>query len=319
MEHRQLGQSVLSVAPLAFGGNVFGWTTDQKTSFALLDHFVERGFNLVDTADVYSKWVPGHKGGESETILGQWLAQGGGRRDRIVLATKVGMPMSETETGLSRARIMAAVDASLKRLKTDYIDLYQAHTDDEKTPLEETLGAFNDLVRAGKVRVIGASNYSADRLNTALKISAEKKFARYETLQPLYNLLERKAFEDTLLPTCATGHVGVIPYSSLASGFLSGKYREEGDLGKSPRGKNLARYLNPRGLGVLAALDEAGGQLGCTSACVALAWLMKQSTIAAPIASATSIAQLDELLRAVDIVIDDETDSALKAASELLD
>jgi aryl-alcohol dehydrogenase-like predicted oxidoreductase len=316
MKHRQLGQSELSVAPLAFGGNVFGWTADKKMSYRLLDHFVERGFNLVDTADVYSKWVPGHKGGESETILGQWIAQGGGRREKIVLATKVGMPMSDSETGLSRERIMAAVNASLKRLKTDHIDLYQAHQDDAKTPLEETLLAFNDLIKAGKVRVIGASNHSAKRLSEALAVSAEKKIARYETLQPLYNLLERNGFEAELLPLCEQSAIGVIPYSSLASGFLTGKYRSEKDLGKSPRGKNLGKYLDKRGHAVLAALDDASKKLGCTPACVALAWLMKQSTISAPIASATSIDQLDQLLKATEIEIDDETAKALQQASE---
>jgi aryl-alcohol dehydrogenase-like predicted oxidoreductase len=316
MKHRHLGRSDLSVAPLAFGGNVFGWTADRKTSHRLLDHFVERGFNLVDTADVYSKWVPGHQGGESETILGEWLAQGGGRRDKIVLATKVGMPMSDKETGLARERIMAAVDASLKRLKTDHIDLYQAHQDDPKVPLEETLTAFNDLIKAGKVRVIGASNYSAQRLTETLAISAEKKIARYETLQPLYNLLERQDFEADVLPLCEKNDIGVIPYSSLASGFLTGKYRSEKDLGKSPRGKNLGRYLDQRGHAVLAALDDASKKLGCTQGCVALAWLMKQSTISAPIASATSIDQLDQLLKAAEIDIDDETANALQKASE---
>jgi len=315
MNHRQLGNSELSVAPLAFGGNVFGWTADEKTSFSLLDHFVEHGFNLIDTADVYSKWVPGHAGGESETIIGKWLSQGGGRRNNIVLATKVGMAMSETDKGLSAARIVAAVDASLRRLKTDFIDLYQAHTDDADTPLLESLGAFDQLIKAGKVRVIGASNYSAPRLLQALEVSKQHQLARYETLQPLYNLVERPAFEDQLAEVCTSNRIGVIPFYSLASGFLSGKYRSQKDLAKSPRGQGVGKYLDARGLRTLDALDEIAAKLGASAACVALAWLMRQPAVTAPIASATSIAQLDELMRAAELEIDDECDDLLRKAS----
>ena len=315
MQFRSLGRSGLKVAPFAFGGNVFGWTADEKTSFELLDRFVERGFNLVDTADVYSRWVPGHGGGESEAIIGRWLKKGAGRRDKIVLATKVGIEMGPDQKGLSAGRIKEAVDASLARLQTERIDLYQAHRDDESVPLEETLEAFDQLIRAGKVRAIGASNYTAPRLAEALKVSAAHGLARFETLQPEYNMVERKGFEDQLAPLCRQQEIGVINYYSLASGFLSGKYRSEADLSKSTRGGKVKAYLNPRGEAILSALDAAASEYQATPAAIALAWLIAQPVITAPIASATSVEQLDQLLKAPEIELDGATIMALNQAS----
>ncbi|MDP1534233.1 MAG: aldo/keto reductase, partial [Rubrivivax sp.] len=256
MELRELGRSGLQVAPLAFGGNVFGWTADAPTSYALLDAFVDAGCNLVDTADIYSSWAPGHSGGESETIIGQWL-KAGGRRNRIVLATKVGKPMGAAgsgRSGLSPRWIRQAVEDSLRRLQTDHIDLYQAHEDDPATPMADTLGAFAELIRAGKVRAIGASNFSAPRLAEALACSAAHGLPRYESLQPLYNLVDRAPYEAELEPLCRAEGLGVINFFGLARGFLSGKYRSEADLGKSPRGAGIKAYLNERGLRILAAL-----------------------------------------------------------------
>jgi aryl-alcohol dehydrogenase-like predicted oxidoreductase len=315
MQFRSLGRSGLKVAPFAFGGNVFGWTADEKTSFELLDRFVERGFNLVDTADVYSRWVPGHGGGESEAIIGRWLKKGAGRRDKIVLATKVGIEMGPDQKGLSAGRIKEAVDASLARLQTERIDLYQAHRDDESVPLEETLEAFDQLIKAGKVRAIGASNYTAPRLAEALKVSAAHGLARFETLQPEYNMVERKGFEDQLAPLCRQQEIGVINYYSLASGFLSGKYRSEADLSKSTRGGKVKAYLNPRGEAILSALDAAASEYQATPAAIALAWLIAQPVITAPIASATSVEQLDQLLKAPEIELDGATIMALNQAS----
>jgi aryl-alcohol dehydrogenase-like predicted oxidoreductase len=317
MQHRMLGRSGISVAPLAFGGNVFGWTADEQRSFELLDRFVDHGFNLVDTADVYSKWVPGHKGGESETIIGRWFRKGGGRRDKVVLATKVGMELSSTEKGLSGARIRAAVDASLLRLNTDRIDLYQAHCDDPDVPLEETLGTFGDLIKQGKVRAIGASNYTGARLKEALELSESRGLARYETLQPLYNLMDRKDFEETLAPVCREHQVGVIGYFSLAKGFLSGKYRSQADLAKSPRGGGVKQYLDQRGERTLAVLDRVAEQYQASPAAIALAWLIAQPVVSAPIASATSIDQLDQLLQAPLIELDGESIADLTQASAL--
>jgi aryl-alcohol dehydrogenase-like predicted oxidoreductase len=317
MQHRMLGRSGISVAPLAFGGNVFGWTADEQRSFELLDRFVDHGFNLVDTADVYSKWVPGHKGGESETIIGRWFRKGGGRRDKVVLATKVGMELSSTEKGLSAARIRAAVDASLLRLNTDRIDLYQAHCDDPDVPLEETLGTFGDLIKQGKVRAIGASNYTGARLKEALELSESRGLARYETLQPLYNLMDRKDFEETLAPVCREHQVGVIGYFSLAKGFLSGKYRSQPDLAKSPRGGGVKQYLDQRGERTLAVLDRVAEQYQASPAAIALAWLIAQPVVSAPIASATSIDQLDQLLQAPLIELDGESIADLTQASAL--
>jgi aryl-alcohol dehydrogenase-like predicted oxidoreductase len=300
---RQLGRSGLRVSPICLGGNVFGWTIDEATSFKLLDAWVDAGLNFIDTADVYSIWVPGHTGGESETIIGKWLRQSG-KRDRVVLATKLGKPMGEGKSGLSKAYVKSAVEASLRRLQTEVIDLYQSHDDDRKTPLEETLGAFAELIQEGKVRAIGASNHSAERLTEALDVSKANGLPRYESLQPLYNLVERRAYEDALEKVCVDHHVGVINFYALASGFLTGKYRSEADLGKSARGSGAGKYLNARGLAVLGALDAVAGTIGATAGQVALAWQMARPSITAPIASATSVAQLDELVAAARLVLD---------------
>ncbi|MFO1327288.1 MAG: aldo/keto reductase [Rubrivivax sp.] len=316
MQTRPLGRSGLVTAPLAFGGNVFGWTADEATSFALLDAFVGGGFNLVDTADVYSRWVPGHAGGESEAVIGRWLAARPGMRQRIVLATKVGMDMGDGRKGLRPARIREAVDASLQRLRTDRIDLYQAHQDDPDTPLEDTLGAFGDLVRAGKVRAIGASNYGAARLQQALDTSTRLGLPRYETLQPLFNLMDRASYEAELQALCVREGLAVINFFGLARGFLSGKYRSEADLSKSPRGAGVkTAYFNDRGWRVLAALDAVAARRRATPAQVALAWQMVQPGIAAPIVSATSLAQWQELAQATAVALDAGDLQALATAS----
>ena len=314
MEQRLLGNSGLAVAPLAFGGNVFGWTADEATSFSLLDAFVDAGFNLIDTADVYSRWVPGHTGGESETIIGKWLAQSG-KRDRVVLATKVGMDMGPGRTGLSKARIRTAVEESLARLQTDRIDLYQSHADDSATRLEETLAAYAELIAEGKVRAIGASNYSAARLAEALALSRSHGLPRYESLQPLYNLVDRAPFEPELEALCLRENIGVINFYGLASGFLTGKYRSEADLAKSTRGGRVKSYMTPRGMRILAALDAVAEELGATPAQVALAWQMARPAITAPIASATSVAQLDELARSAHLALTPAAIAALDQAS----
>jgi aryl-alcohol dehydrogenase-like predicted oxidoreductase len=293
---------------------VFGWTADEATSFRLLDAFVAAGFNLIDTADIYSRWAPGHQGGESETVLGNWLKRSG-KRGQVVIATKVGMEMGPGEKGLSRAYILQAVERSLRRLQTDQIDLYQSHIDDEATPLEETLGAFADLVKQGKVRAIGASNYRAERLAEALRVSRENGLPRYECLQPLYNLYDRAPFEEALEPLCRKEGLGVIPYFSLGAGFLTGKYRSEADLAKSPRGAKVKDYLNPRGYRILAALDEVAGQYRSTPARVALAWLMARPTVTAPIASATSLEQFHDLVEATRLELDAAAVERLNAAS----
>jgi aryl-alcohol dehydrogenase-like predicted oxidoreductase len=294
MARRQLGGSGLSVEPLALGGNVFGWSIDEDASFAVLDAFVDAGLDLIDTADAYSAWVPGNQGGESETIIGRWLAQGGGRRERVVIATKVGK--WGPRRGLSPANIQAAAEDSLRRLGVDAIDLYFAHEDDPSVPLADTLGAFARLVEQGKVRAIGASNYSAPRLAEALETSTRLGLPRYEVLQPEYNLLARRSYEQDLAPLVREARIGVVSYYSLASGFLSGKYRSEADLDKSAsRGGAVARYLNGHGLRVLAALDDVAHRLSATPAQVALAWLMAQPGVTAPIAGATTPAQVAEL------------------------
>jgi len=296
---RPLGKSSLSVAPLAFGGNVFGWSVDEKRSFELLDAFVDAGGNLIDTADVYSAWVPGNHGGESETIIGNWLKQSG-KRDQVVIATKVAKWAEHP--GLSPANIHQAVDGSLKRLQTDHIDLYQAHEDDASVPLAETLGAFARLIESGKVRVIGASNYGAARFADALAVSKQHNLPRYESLQPEYNLVSRDSYEKELEPLIRAENIGVISYYALASGFLSGKYRSEADLARSSaRGGSVKKYLNPRGLQVLAALDAIAAAHHATPAQVALAWLIARPGITAPIASATSVEQLHELLDATSL------------------
>jgi len=315
MKTRPLGHSGINVAPLALGGNVFGWTADEPTSFAILDRFVDAGFNLVDTADVYSKWAPGHKGGESETVIGNWLARSG-KRSRVVVATKVGMELSPTEKGLARSYILRAVEQSLRRLQTDYIDLYQSHCDDEATPLEETLSAYDQLLKQGKVRAIGASNYSGPRLAEALRTSREKGHARYECLQPHYNLCERAKYEQELEPVCREAGLAVIPYFSLGAGFLTGKYRSESDLSKSPRGQGIKKYLNERGFRILAALDEVAARLSTTPGKVALAWLMARPSVTAPIASATSLTQLEDLIDATTLELDDAAMQALNKASD---
>jgi aryl-alcohol dehydrogenase-like predicted oxidoreductase len=315
MDYRNLGRSALKVSPLCFGGNVFGWTADEKTSFSLLDAWVDAGFNFIDTADVYSRWVPGHTGGESEAVIGKWLKQSG-KRDRVVIATKVGMDMGDGRIGLKPQRIREAVEASLKRLQLDCIDLYQAHKDDESTPLADTLETFGALVKEGKVRVIGASNYSAARLAEALETSRRLGLPRYESLQPLYNLYDRAEFESELQPLCVREQVGVIGYYSLASGFLTGKYRSEADAAKSPRGGMVVKkYLDDRGRRILAELDEAAQATGATPGQVAIAWVMAQPAVAAPIASATSLGQLDDLVRAAQLKLDPETLDRLTRAS----
>jgi aryl-alcohol dehydrogenase-like predicted oxidoreductase len=315
MQYRPLGRSALKVSPLCFGGNVFGWTADERTSFSLLDAWVDAGFNFIDTADVYSRWARGHSGGESETVIGRWLKQGG-RRDKVVIATKVGSDMGQG-ISLAPARIREAVEESLRRLQIDCIDLYQAHRDDTATPLEQTLEAFAHLIKQGKVRAIGASNYSAARMAEALETSGRLGLPRYESLQPLYNLYDRAAFERELRPLCIKEEVGVISFYALAAGFLTGKYRTAEDASKSARGKNTCSiYLNERGLKILGALDQAAQRTGRTQAQVAVAWVMAQPGITAPIASATSLSQLDELVQASRLELDAETMALLDRASQ---
>jgi len=314
MTTHTLGPSGIRVAPLALGGNVFGWTIDEATSFKVLDAFVAGGFNLIDTADVYSRWAPGNRGGESEAIIGRWLKKSGNRA-KVAIATKVGMEMGPNEKGLSAAYIRRAVERSLNRLQVDAIDLYQSHQDDATTPLEETLGAFGELIAAGKVRAIGASNYSAARLAEALRVSKEKNLPRYASLQPGYNLYDRSGYEAELEPLCHAEGVAVIPYYSLAAGFLTGKYRSEADLGKSARGAKVKNYLNDRGFKILAALDQVAERHKTTPGKVAIAWLLAQPTITAPIASATSVEQLHDLLAATKLTLDPNSVNELTAAS----
>jgi aryl-alcohol dehydrogenase-like predicted oxidoreductase len=305
MPFRPLGRSGLATAPLVFGGNVLGWTADEATSFRLLDAFVDGGFNMLDTADVYSRWASGHRGGESETVIGRWL-RATGKRHRVLIATKVGKPMGEEgsgRSGLSRRWIRQAVEDSLRRLQTDHIDLYQSHEDDPAVPLEETLGAYAELMREGKVRAIGASNYSAARLSEALATSKRLGLPRYETLQPLFNLADRAPFEADLQPLCLAEGLGVINYFGLARGFLTGKYRSESDLGKSPRGAGVKAYMDDRGRRILAALDAVAAAQRATPAQVALAWQMAQPGITAPIVSATSVAQWQELAAAARLAL----------------
>ncbi len=314
MEKRTIGTSDLKVAPFMFGGNVFGWTIDQATSFNLLDAFTDAGYNFIDTADVYSAWAHDGEGGQSETIIGNWLKQKGGR-DKIILATKVGKPMGPDKKGLSAPYIKQAVEDSLKRLQTDYIDLYQSHDDDQDTSLEETLNAYAELIQEGKVRIIGASNYKADRLEEALAVSKRQGFPAYQTLQPEYNLYEREDYERNLELLCMERNIGVVTYFSLASGFLTGKYRSEADLNKSKRGGGIKKYLTPRGMNILKALDEAANEYEVTPAAIALAWLIARPGIIAPIASATSVTQLQESLKAAEIKLSAHTINALNDAS----
>ncbi len=311
MNHRPLGRSGLSTAPLVFGGNVFGWTADEATSHRLLDAFVDGGFNAIDTADVYSAWVPGHTGGESESVIGRWL-KARGRRDDVLILTKVAM--WPAQPGLSAANIATAVEGSLKRLQTDHIDLYQAHQDDAATPIEETLEVFDKLVKAGKVRAIGASNFSPERLSASLRTSEAMGFVRYETIQPKFNLYDRDEVEGPLAELAAGEGLGIIPYYGLAAGFLTGKYRSEADLEGRSRGRTVGRYLDDKGRRVLAALDEAARAVGASQAQVALAWIMAHPSITAPLASATSVEQLTELMGAARLKLPTEVIEKLNAA-----
>jgi aryl-alcohol dehydrogenase-like predicted oxidoreductase len=315
MEKRKLGSTGYDVAPLAFGGNVFGWTVDEPTSFLLLDTFVDAGFNLIDTADSYSRWVPGHTGGESETIIGRWIAQRG-RHDDVVIATKIGSDMGLGYKCLRREYIMQGVEQSLKRLQVDSIDLYQSHWDDEATPFEETLEAYSRLIRQGKIKAIGASNLTADRLGQALETSRQHSLPSYATLQPQYNLYDRASFEGPLQALCSREGLGVITYFSLAAGFLTGKYRSEKDFAKSQRGRGMQKYMNPRGLRILGALDEVAQRHSVKPAHVALAWVTGRPGVTAPIASATSLAQLRELIAATRLSLDADSVRMLDKASE---
>ncbi|MED5606860.1 MULTISPECIES: aldo/keto reductase [Pseudomonas] len=315
MNSRELGHSGLAIAPLVFGGNVFGWSADEATSFRLLDALLDAGLNCIDTADVYSRWVPGHKGGESEAIIGKWMKQRG-NRGRMIIATKVGMDMGNGHKGLSAAYIEQAVERSLQRLQTDYIDLYQSHCDDTHTSLEETLGAYAELVAKGKVRVIGASNYDGRRLREAREVAERLHLPSYQSLQPNYNLYDRADYETRLEPTVRELGIGVIPYYGLAGGFLSGKYRSEADLDKSPaRADKVKGYLNERGVTILVALDEVAEEYDATPAQVALAWLIARPGITAPIASASSLEQLPDLVAATRLQLSQEDIHRLDAAS----
>ncbi|MDX8435387.1 aldo/keto reductase [Mesorhizobium abyssinicae] len=314
MQKRRLGRTDLSIAPLVLGGNVFGWTADEKTSFDLLDRFADAGLNAVDTADVYSRWAPGNKGGESEAIIGKWM-KSRGNRDKIVVITKVGSDMGQGRRDLSAAYIEKAVDASLKRLQTDAIDLYLSHWPDPATPYEETLGAYQGLLAKGKVRYVGCSNLDAGQLRAALDVASLRGLPRYDVLQPEYNLYDRSSLDGPLLDLCVAEDIGVITYFSLAKGFLSGKYRGKADLGQSERGEDVASYLNDRGMRILAALDAVSARHSATQAEVALAWVMARPGVTAPIASATTTAQVDSLVRAASLKLGADDIAALDRAS----
>jgi aryl-alcohol dehydrogenase-like predicted oxidoreductase len=315
MDKRPLGESGMTIAPLIFGGNVFGWTLDEQKSFELLDTFVAMGFNCIDTANSYSRWVPGNHGGESETIIGKWMDMRG-NRDQITVITKVGSDVGQGKCDLSRAHILRQVDLSLKRLKTDYIDMYLTHHDDLTTPVAETMDTYGTLVAAGKVRAIGASNLSVERLSESLELSRKEGIPAYQVLQPLYNLYDREPFEKDLAAFCVRHGISVIPYYALASGFLSGKYRTTADAGKSPRGEGVTKkYLNDRGIRILDALDEATRVTGETAATLSLAWLLSKPGISAPIASATSVEQLKSLAHAVQVTLSPEIMHLLDTAS----
>ncbi len=316
MMKRPLGKTGFSIAPLALGGNVFGWTVDESAAFAILDAFTEYGLDLVDTANIYSTWVPGNRGGESEVMIGRWIKRSG-KRDKILLATKVGKPMHNGTRGLGKAAILKSVEDSLTRLQTDHIDLYQSHEDDSGTPLEETLSVYDVLIRQGKVRAIGASNYSAERLRESFAVSTSMNLPAYSTLQPEYNLYARAAFESTLEPLVIQSGLGVLTYYSLASGFLTGKYRSTANLGGSVRGGEIGKkYLNARGFRILAALDALAATHQATPASIALAWLIHRPTVTAPIASATSVAQLDDLVQSLRITLSPEDIAQLDQASK---
>ena len=315
MEKREIGASGIKVYPFVLGGNVFGWTVNEKQSFKILDYFVDSGLDFIDTADIYSNWAPGNKGGESETMIGKWL-KNSGKRQKVIIATKVGMQMTGTKKGLSGKYIIKAVDDSLKRLQTDYIDLYQAHTDDAGTPLLETLTTFDLLIKQGKVRAIGASNYTGERLKEALQVSTDNNLARYECLQPAYNLYQRAQYEKELEPICRERCIGVITYYGLARGFLTGKYRSENDLGKSTRGAAVKDFLEPRGYKILAALDKVSAEYGVTQAAIALAWIMARQGITGPITSATSVDQLKELIVSTSLELKSDAIDLLNTASQ---
>ena len=315
MQTRPLGGTGFAIAPLVLGGNVFGWTADARTSFALLDAFVDAGLNAIDTADAYALWAPGNSGGESETIIGDWLAANPGKRDQVVIITKVGSEMGPGRKGLSARWIAQAVEDSLRRLRVDAIDVYLSHWPDPKTPVAETLGAYQRLLDAGKIRSIGASNLDAGQLAEALKLAEEEKLPRYEVLQPGYNLCDRSGLEGPLLDLCREKRLGVVTYYSLARGFLTGKYRALADLEQSPRGGGIAGYLGPRGFAILGALDTVAMRHAAAPAEVALAWIIARPGITAPIASATSVEQLASLIRATELRLDPEDIAMLDGAS----
>lgn len=310
MNKRTLGRTGIEIAPLVFGGNVFGWTVDDATAFAMLDHFEGAGLNAIDTADIYSNWAPGNQGGESETTIGKWMKNMPGRREKTVVITKCGY-----DKGLSAKHILQAVEDSLRRLQTDYIDIYMSHKADPSVPIEETLGAYETLVKDGKVRVIGSSNYDAHQLREALNASKDQDLPRYEVHQPEYNLYSRDSFEGDLRDLCIAENIGVITYYSLASGFLSGKYRSKDDLGKSSRGAGVEKYLNPRGIRILDALDSVSARYSATPAEVALAWIIAREGATAPIASATSLAQVDSLIKSAQLNLDADAMNQLNEAS----
>jgi aryl-alcohol dehydrogenase-like predicted oxidoreductase len=314
MEKRRIGTSGLLVSPITLGGNVFGWTLDEAGSFKILDTFADAGFNFIDTADSYSRFVPGNQGGESETIIGKWLKKRGNRKD-MVIATKLGSDMGDGKKGLSAKYMREEVEASLKRLQTDYIDLYQSHYDDADTPVEETMTAFNDLIKEGKVRYIGASNLSAERITESNDFARENNLQSYISLQPLYNLYSRQKFEDEYLKLAANEHLAVLPYYSLASGFLTGKYRSEADLDKSPRGQGIKKYLDERGLRILDAMDKVAAEQNVQLSQIAIAWLLHKPFITSAIASATKEKQLNELIDATDLQLSGEQMAALDKAS----
>ena len=315
MHKRKLGNTDLEFAPLALGGNVFGWTIDEATSFQVLDAFANAGFNFIDTADVYSRWAPGNTGGESETIIGKWMKEKN-NREKIIVATKVGSDMGQGHKDLSKKYILKAVEDSLLRLQTDYIDLYQTHWDDNTTPVDETLEAYSQLVKQGKVRWIGASNLTPERLKKSLQASKKHGYPSYQSFQPGYNLYDREDYEKEIEPICLENKIGVITYYSLASGFLSGKYRSENDLTKSKRGGGIKKYLNERGFKILRALDEVAKTFSTTPSAIAIAWILSRPGITAPISSATSVEQLHELIKATEINLNDAAVELLNKASE---
>jgi len=314
MEKRELGKSELYTGPLVFGGNVFGWTVKGNDTAILLDAFLDAGFNTIDTADVYTRWVEGNKGGESETEIGKWLKQSG-KRDQVIIATKVGSELDSERKGLKKDYIVKAAEDSLKRLQTDYIDLYQTHYDDPSTPVEETLRAYDQLVQEGKVRAIGTSNMSVERLHESLKVSVEKGLIAYQTLQPEYNLFDREKYETTYEPFLKEKNIGVISYFSLASGFLSGKYRSESDLQGRSRARSVKKYLNERGFKILTALDEVAAQYNVSQSAIALAWLIARPSVTAPIVSATNLDQLKEFVTAANLKLSGEVIETLNTAS----